>query len=173
MGAFTHYSKSKAKNEQGQANISIIFKKSPNINDCIPPLGSWFFYLLISSQPVHQMCPGCWESSAGWWQGGDGGRVRAWWPVGVRHLPLCRSLLRDPTLLPFCLRAPQVVGDVWWWKALVMDLFCIHAHLTWCDSSPVSTEQPLYCLCLGVNACWMDEFYYRHKCVSVCVCSLW
>lgn len=51
MGAFTHYSKSKAKNEQGQANISIIFKKSPNINDCIPPLGSWFF-LSVNQQPA-------------------------------------------------------------------------------------------------------------------------
>lgn len=69
--------------------------------------------------------------------------------------------------LTFCLRAPQVVGDVWWWKALVMDLFWIHAHLNWCDSSPISTEQPLYCLCLGVNACWMDEFHYQHECVSL------
>lgn len=55
-----------------------------------------------------------------------------------------------------------------------MDLFYSQAHLNWCDSSPLSTEQLFYCL--GVNTFRMDEFHYRRSfmrpCVCVCVCSL-
>lgn len=118
--------------------------------------------------------------------GEDGGRARTWWPVRSRHLPLCAFFLFSATRPPPPLfqrrfRGPQVACDVWWWKASVMDLLYIQAHLNWCDSSTPSPDWPLYCLCLGANACWMDEFHYRgfcegcvrsSVCVRICVCSL-
>lgn len=126
------------------------------------------------------------QSSAERGLGEDGGRARTWWPVRSRHLPLCAFFLFSanqppPPLFQRRFRGPQVACNVWWWKASVMDLLYIQAHLNWCDSSAPSPDWPLYCLCLGANACWMDEFHYRGFCqgcvrscvrVCICVCSL-
>lgn len=138
-----------------------------------------FFTLLISWQLVHQMGCGLCQSGAERGLGEDGGRARTWWPVRSRHLPLCAFFLFSATRPPSplfqrCFRGPQVACNVWWWKASVMDLLYIQAHLNWCDSSTPSSDWPLYCLCLGANACWMDEFHYRGFCEgrvrsSVCV----
>lgn len=135
--------------------------------------------MLIGRQLVHQMGLGHWRNNAEGWQGKDDGRAHTWWAVKFRHLPLCAflfSMTHPPLLLLRCFGAPQVACNVWWWKASVMDLFYIQAHLNWCDSSSLSPDQALYCLCLGVNAFWMDEFHYRpfclRVCVHVCVCSV-
>lgn len=145
--------------------------------------------LFIGRQLVHQMGLGRWQSKGEGWLGKDGGRARAWWPVEFCHLSLCAFLFSPwpspnppptppPRLAPppLRLRAPQVARSVWWWKASVMDLFCIQAQLNWCDSSPLSLDQPLYCLCLRVNTFWVNEFHYRpllcmRVCKRVCVFS--
>lgn len=137
-------------------------------------LSSWT--PLISRQLVHQMGLGHWQSNAEGWLGKDSGRAHTWWPVKFCHLPLCAflfSMNQPPHPSCSASEAPQVACNVWWWKASVMDLFYIQAHLNWCDSSSLSPDQALYCLCLGVNAFWMDEFHYRAFCVCACSLSTW
>lgn len=72
-----------------------------------------------------------------------------------------------PSFLIICPRAPTGTGcSGWWWKALVMDLFCSKAKLNWCDSP----RPGFYIVSLWewMHFKWVN-FITDPLCVCVCV----